>query len=54
MSNIFKPNINSGTSQFGVNTAPSPSGLSEAISAGVGAFGLNKAFGNPFGLQGMS
>jgi len=54
MSNIFKPSINSGTSQFGINTAPSPSGLSQAIGAGIGAFGLNKAFGNPFGLQGMS
>ena len=53
MSDIFKPSISPSTSSFGVNTAPSPSRLSEAIGAGIGAFGLNKAFGNPFGLQGQ-
>ena len=49
MSDIFKPAIGSGGSTIGVTTAPSPSPLSQAIGAGVGAFGLNQALGNPFG-----
>ena len=46
---IFKPAIGSGASTIGVTTAPSPSPLSQAIGAGVGAFGLNQTLGNPFG-----
>ena len=49
MSDIFKPSISSGASTIGVTTAPSPSPLSQAIGAGVGAFGLQRALGNPFG-----
>ena len=46
---IFKPAIGSAGSTIGISTAPSPSPLSQAIGAGVGAFGLNQALGNPFG-----
>ena len=49
MSDIFKPSISSGASTIGVTTAPSPSPLSQAIGAGVGAFGLQRALGSPFG-----
>ena len=54
-SDIFKPAISSGQSTIGVTTAPSPSPLSQAIGVGVGALGLNKALGNPFGniIQGI-
>jgi|ETNvirnome_2_300_1030623.scaffolds.fasta_scaffold01169_2 hypothetical protein len=48
-SDIFKPAISSGQSTIGVTTAPSPSPLSQAIGVGVGALGVNKALGNPFG-----
>ena len=48
MSDIFKPSISSGASTIGVTTAPSPSPLSQAIGAGVGAFGLQRELGNPF------
>ena len=55
ISDIFKPSISSGASTIGVTTAPSPSPLSQAIGVGVGALGLNKALGNPFGdiVQGI-
>ena len=46
---IFKPAIGSGSSTIGVTTAPSPSPLSQAIGMGVGALGLQRALGNPFG-----
>ena len=46
---IFKPAIGSGASTIGVTTAPSPSPLSQAIGMGVGALGLQRALGNPFG-----
>ena len=49
MSDIFKPQIGSAQSTLGVQVAPSPSPLSQAIGAGIAGFGLNKALGNPFG-----
>ena len=49
MSDIFKPQIGSAGSTLGMNVAPSPSPLSQAIGAGTGVFGLNRALGNPLG-----
>ena len=49
MSDVFKPQIGSAQSTLGSAVAPSPSPLSQAIGVGVGALGLNKALGNPFG-----
>lgn len=49
MSDIFKPQIGSAQSTLGVNVAPSPSPISQAIGAGIAGFGVNKALGNPFG-----
>ena len=49
MSDIFKPQIGSAGSTLGMNVAPSPSPLSQAIGAGIGALGINKALGNPLG-----
>jgi len=49
MSDIFKPQIGSAGSTLGMNVAPSPSPLSQAIGLGIGALGINKALGNPLG-----
>jgi hypothetical protein len=49
MADIFKPQIGSAQSTLGTNVAPSASPLSQAIGVGIGALGLNKALGNPFG-----
>ena len=49
MSDIFKPQIGSAGSTLGMNVAPSPSPLSQAIGAGIGVFGANRALGNPLG-----
>jgi len=49
MSDIFKPQIGSAQSTLGVQVAPSPSPISQAIGAGIAGFGVNKALGNPFG-----
>ena len=49
ISDIFKPSIGSADSSIGVTTTPSPSPLSQAIGVGIGAFGANRALGNPFG-----
>ena len=49
MSDIFKPQIGSAGSTLGMNVAPAPSPLSQAIGLGIGAFGLNKSLGNPLG-----
>jgi hypothetical protein len=49
MSDIFKPQIGSASSTLGMQVAPSPSPISQAIGAGIAGFGLNKAFNNPFG-----
>lgn len=49
MSDIFKPNIGSAQSTLGVQVAPSPSPISQAIGAGVAGFGINKALDNPLG-----
>ena len=49
MSDIFKPQIGSSGSTLGMNVAPSPSPLSQAIGVGIGALGLNKALSNPLG-----
>jgi len=49
MSDIFKPQIGSAGSTLGMNVAPSPSPLSQAIGAGMGVFGINKGLGNPLG-----
>ena len=49
MSDIFKPQIGSAGSTLGMNVAPSPSPLSQAIGLGIGAFGINQKLGNPLG-----
>jgi hypothetical protein len=49
MSDIFKPQVGSAASTLGVQVAPSPSPISQAIGAGIAGFSLNKAFNNPFG-----
>ena len=50
MSDIFKPNIGSAQSTLGVQVAPSPSPISQAIGAGVAGFGIQKGLGgSPFG-----
>ena len=49
MSDIFKPQIGSSQSTLGVQVAPSPSPISQAIGAGIAGFGITKAIGNPFG-----
>jgi hypothetical protein len=49
MSDIFKPQIGSAGSTLGMNVAPSPSPLSQAIGVGTGVFGFNRALGNPLG-----
>ena len=49
MSDIFKPQIGSAGSTLGLNVAPAPSPLSQAIGLGIGAFGINKQLGNPLG-----
>tara|TARA_R110002020_G_scaffold215010_2_gene422164 strand:+ start:462 stop:1499 length:1038 start_codon:yes stop_codon:yes gene_type:complete len=49
MSDIFKPQIGSASSTLGLNVAPSPSPLSQAIGTGIAAFGLQKGLGSPFG-----
>jgi hypothetical protein len=49
MSDIFKPQIGSAGSTLGMNVAPAPSPLSQAIGLGIGAFGLNRQLGNPLG-----
>tara|TARA_R110000751_G_scaffold35688_2_gene87829 strand:+ start:486 stop:1517 length:1032 start_codon:yes stop_codon:yes gene_type:complete len=48
MSDIFKPNIGSASSSLGVQVAPSPSPLSQAIGTGIAAFGINKGMDNAF------
>lgn len=50
-SDIFKPNIGSASSTIGMNVAPSPSPLSQFIGAGITGLGINKALGDPFGLN---
>ena len=47
--NILKPNINSATSAQQTTVAPSQSGFSQLVGAGIGALGLNTAIGNPIG-----
>tara|TARA_R110002020_G_scaffold468965_1_gene693615 strand:+ start:24 stop:1046 length:1023 start_codon:yes stop_codon:yes gene_type:complete len=47
-SDIFKPSIGSAQSTLVNNVAPSPSPLSQAIGAGIGAFGLQAKIGSPF------
>jgi len=47
--NILKPTINSATSSQITNVAPSQSGFSQFVGAGIGALGLNQAIGNPLG-----
>lgn len=49
MSDIFKPQIGSAGSTLGLNVAPAPSPLSQAIGLGIGAFGINQKLGNPLG-----
>ena len=49
MSDILKPTIGSASSSLTAATAPSPSGMSQLVGAGVGALGLNQAIGNPLG-----
>ena len=49
MSDIFKPQIGSAQSTLGVQVAPSPSPISQAIGAGIAGFGIQKGLGNPFG-----
>ena len=49
MSDIFKPQIGSAGSTLGLQVAPSPSNVSQAIGLGIGALGINKALGNPLG-----
>ena len=49
MSDIFKPQIGSAASTLSTSTAPSPSGVSQAIGAGIAGLGLNRALDNPFG-----
>ena len=46
---VFKPSIGSAGSTLGQNVAPSPSPLSQYVSLGIGALGLNKALNNPIG-----
>jgi hypothetical protein len=48
--NILKPNINSATSAQQTTVAPSQSGFSQLVGAGIGALGVNKAIGNPLGF----
>jgi len=48
--NILKPSINSATSSQLTNVAPSQSGFSQLVGAGIGALGVNKAIGNPLGF----
>ena len=48
--NILKPTINSATSSQVTNVAPSQSGFSQLVGAGIGALGVNKAIGNPLGF----
>jgi len=47
--NILKPTINSATSSQLTNVAPSQSGFSQLVSAGIGGLGVNQALGNPLG-----
>ena len=49
MSDIFKPQIGSAQSTLGVQVAPSPSPISQAIGAGVAGFGVLGGKNNPFG-----
>ena len=51
MSDIFKPQIGSAGSTLGMNVAPSPSPLSQAIGLGIGAYGIQQGIGlkNPLG-----
>ena len=49
MSDIFKPQIGSAGSTLGMNVAPAPSPLSQAIGLGIGAIGLSQKLGNPLG-----
>lgn len=48
--NILKPSINSATSAQQTTVAPSQSGFSQLVGAGIGALGINKAIGNPLGF----
>jgi hypothetical protein len=48
MSDIFKPAIGSAQTTLGLNVAPSPSPLSQAIGLGVAGLGLQQKLGNPF------
>ena len=47
--NILKPSINSATSAQQSTVAPSQSGFSQLVSAGIGGLGVNQALGNPLG-----
>ena len=49
MSDIFKPSIGSASTTLGMQVAPSPSPMSQAIGAGIAGLGINKGLGNPFG-----
>ena len=48
--NILKPTINSATATQQITAAPSQSGFSQLVGAGIGALGVNKAIGNPLGF----
>ena len=49
MSDILKPTIGTGQSTLTGATAPSPSGFSQLVGAGIAGLGLNQAIGNPLG-----
>ena len=49
MSDILKPTIGTGQSTLTGATAPSPSGFSQLVGAGIAGLGINQAIGNPLG-----